>query len=84
MNFDLSKLNDPIYSTFEVGKSYTKPVIKSTLAKIYKEVGYKVTAKATDLSNYFEIRRASVFDGVKRVGGFKLLSKLDNSSDPTT
>ena len=84
MTFDLSKLNDPIYSTFEVGKSYTKPVIKSTLAKIYKEVGYKVTAKATDLSNYFEIRRASVFDGVKRVGGFKLLSKLDNSSDPTT
>lgn len=82
--FDQDKLRDVIYDTFEVGKAYSKASIKSTLAKLYKSIGYKATAKANDLGAYFELRRTSVDDGSgKRVEGFKLLGKIEdnNTSD---
>lgn len=84
LSFDLDKVKNTIYNTFEVGKSYTKSSIKSTLAKLYKEIGYKATAKANDLNCYFKTRETLISDDLKRTAGFKILSKLDNSSDPTT
>lgn len=84
LSFDLDKVKNTIYNTFEVGKSYTKSSIKSTLAKLYKDIGYKATAKANDLNCYFKTRETLISDGLKRTAGFKILSKLDNSSDPTT
>jgi hypothetical protein len=78
LSFSEDKLRNTVYDTFEVGKAYSKASIKSTLAKLYKSIGYKATAKASDLSVYFELRRTSVDDGSgKRVAGFKLLEKLD-------
>ena len=76
-SFDMSVVEDKIVSTFEVGKAYTKAEIKSILAKLYKEIGYKVTAKAIDLERYFKLRRTSVHDGNKRTSGYKLLEKLE-------
>ena len=52
-----------------------------TLNKIYKDLGYKVKAKATDLSKFFNTRGASVQDGDKRVHGIRLLSKLEKEGD---
>ena len=75
--FDKDKVKDEVYKTFEVGKAYSKASLKSTLAKLYKSIGYKATAKASDLSVYFELKRTSVSEGGKRVEGFKLLEKLD-------
>ena len=76
--FDKDKVKDEVYKTFEVGKAYSKASLKLTLADLYKSIGYKATAKASDLSKYFELRRTSVDDGSgKRVEGFKLLEKLD-------
>ena len=84
LSFSEDKLRDVIYDTFEVGKAYSKSSIKSTLTKLYKEIGYKAAAKANDLGAYFELRRTSVDDGSgKRVAGFKLLKKLDKSSATT-
>ena len=77
-SFDLSIVEDKVVSTFEVGKAYTKAEIKSILAKLYKEIGYKVTAKANDLEKYYKLRRTSVHDGSKRVAGFKLLERLED------
>ena len=52
----LATLESKIYSTFEVGKSYTLADTKTTLASMYAELGLKKTAKATDLKKYFVIR----------------------------
>lgn len=79
--FDQDRLRDAIYNTFEVGKAYSKSSIKSTLTDLYKSIGYKATAKASDLSTYFELKRTSVSEGGKRVEGFKLLDKLDETSE---
>ena len=76
-SFDGSVLASKILSTFEEGNSYTKAEIKSILAKLYKELDYKVTAKASDLSKYFKLKETTVNDGSKRVAGFKLLEKLE-------
>ena len=84
LTFDQDKLRDAIYDTFEVGKAYTRSGIKSTLTNLYESIGYKATAKAIDLSTYFETKDTLVSEGGKRVAGFKLLNKVDNSSDPTT
>lgn len=75
--FDMSIVAEKVVSSFEVGKAYTKAEIKSILAKLYKEIGYKVTAKAIDLERYFKLRRTSVHDGNKRTSGYKLLEKLE-------
>lgn len=74
--FDPSIVEGKVVSTFELGKAYTKAEIKSTLANLYKEIGYKATAKASDLFKYFKLRTTSVFNGSKRVAGFKLLEKI--------
>lgn len=81
MTFDLGKLDELINAKFEVGKSYSKSGIKSTLAKIYKEIGYKATAKANVLDNFFKTKRATLVEGGKRVEGFKLLSKIKNNNN---
>ena len=77
--FDQDRLRDAIYNTFEVGKAYSKSSIKSTLTDLYKSIGYKATAKASDLSTYFELKRTSVSEGDKRVEGFRLMEKLNNN-----
>jgi len=81
--FNQDKLRDVVYDVFEVGKAYSKSSIKSMLADLYKSIGYKATAKASDLSYYFDLKRTSVSEGDKRVEGFKLLEKLDRSSAAT-
>lgn len=82
LSFDLDKVRDVVYNTFEVGKSYTKSSIKSTLAKLYKDIGYKATAKANDLNCYFKTRETLISDGLRRTAGFKLLEKIeDNNND---
>ena len=81
MTFDLGKLDELIYAKFEVGKSYSKSGIKSTLAKMYKEIGYKATAKANVLDNFFKTKRATLVESGKRVEGFKLLEKIENNNN---
>ena len=81
LTFDQDKLRDAIYDTFEVGKSYTRSGIKSTLTNLYESIGYKATAKAIDLSNYFETKDTLVSEGGKRVAGFKLLNKIEDNNN---
>ena len=80
-SFDVSTIEDKLFEVFEVGKSYTNNYIKSTLNKIYKDLGYKVKAKATDLSKFFNTRGASVQDGDRRVHGLRILSKPEKEGD---
>lgn len=81
LSFDQDKLREAIYAKFEVGKSYTRSGIKSTLTNLYESIGYKATAKAIDLSNYFETKDTLVSEGGKRVAGFKLLDKIEDNNN---
>lgn len=74
-SFDKNLLKKKIYETFKVGNSYTRSGIKEILAGIYKEIGYKATAKASDLDNYFEYKKGLVTVNNKRVSSFKLINK---------
>ena len=75
MSFDTDLLDSKILSEFNVGESYPNTQIKTRLNEIYKEVGYKIKAKATDLSNYFEVKDCLLSIDSKRVHGLKLISK---------
>lgn len=68
-----------LYSTFEIGKTYSNSLAKSMMSDAYKRIDYRASAKASDLSKYFDLRRTSVqeSDG-SRSNGFKILGKKFN------
>ena len=74
-SFDTDLLDSKILSEFKVGESYPNTQIKTRLNEIYNEVGYKIKAKATDLSNYFDVKDCLLSIDSKRVHGLKILSK---------
>jgi hypothetical protein len=61
-----------IYKIFEVGKRYIKADIKETLKELYERLGYKKTAKASDLQEYFEVKGILTPD---KKNGFEILEK---------
>ena len=75
LSFDTDLLDSKILSEFKVGESYPNTQIKTRLNEIYNEVGYKIKAKATDLSNYFDVKDCLLSIDSKRVHGLKILSK---------
>lgn len=75
LTFDKNSLKEKVLSEFNIGESYTKSFIKEKLGELYKELGYKLKPKASDLENYFEIKSCTMTVGGKRVNGFKILSK---------
>ena len=75
LSFDTDLLDSKILSEFTVGESYPNTQIKTRLNEIYSEVGYKIKAKATDLSNYFDVKDCLLSIDSKRVHGLKILSK---------
>ena len=53
-------LIDEILLLFELGQRYTFSYIKSQLKELYQKYGYQKTAKATDLEEYFYLKRVYV------------------------
>ena len=77
MSFDTNLLDSKILTEFKVGESYANTQIKTRLNEIYSEVGYKIKAKATDLSNYFDVKDCLLSIDSKRVHGLKLIKKKE-------
>ena len=77
LSFDKEKIKGELSNVFEVGQSYTKADIKEKLSEIYKKLGYKASPKATDLSEYYEMKECLVNNGTKRSGGFKILKEKE-------
>lgn len=76
VTFDRDKIRERLYAEFVVGQSYIKAEIKEKLAEIYKEIDYRANPKATDLNEFFEMKRCLLRDSDwKRVNGFKTLSQ---------
>lgn len=59
--------------------TYSNSLAKSMMSDAYKRIDYRASAKASDLSKYFDLRRTSVqeSDG-SRSNGFKILGKKFN------
>lgn len=75
ISFEGDKIFEEIDKEFSIGESYTNVYIKERLGDIYKRIGYKATAKANDLSNYYETKDCLLKENSKRVHGLKLISK---------
>lgn len=73
------KAKNIILETFIIGKRYSLVDIKLSLKNIYSSVGYNATPKASDLSNYFNLKQVKFFDDIqkKSINGYEILSKKD-------
>ena len=74
-----SNLEELIYSVFQVGGKYLKSDIKNILADIYNKSEIKLTAKATDLEKYFEVRAGKITnkETSKRDHYYEILKKKE-------
>ena len=55
-----SDLNSALKNTFLIGNKYTKVFIKDKLTEIYYNVGLNLSPKATDIEDYFEVRKIQI------------------------
>lgn len=65
-----SDLRSAVQEAFIVGKRYTKAEAKEMLRNIYNDIGYKKSPKATDLWEWFNLKRV-YFNGSN---GFEIIS----------
>ena len=73
-----NEIKEKILQTFLVDSRYLKSDIKETLRKIYEELGYSKTPKASDLEEYFEIKECKITNSLgKQDHGFKILKKKE-------
>lgn len=76
--FDLTNISREIYSTFEVGEKRSVSEIKEILRSIYDSIGYKRSPKATDLSDWFEIKSCQIKNDLgQKTRAFELIKKLE-------
>lgn len=71
-------ITNEIYKEFQVGNKISKSEIKQKLKGIYSRLGYDKTPKATDIKDYFDIKRYQATDPVtkKRTESYELIKKL--------
>jgi hypothetical protein len=60
---------------FKVGDKYSKSKVKNILRNLYKELGYRKTAKATDLNHIYVLKDTKVKEEGKWVPGIEILEK---------
>ena len=76
-----NEIKEKILQTFLVDSRYLKSDIKETLRKIYEELGYSKTPKASDLEEYFEIKECKITNSLgKQDHGFKIV-KIKGDQD---
>ena len=77
VTFSQDILESNIYSKFRVGDRIKMSDIKLKLGEIYSSINYDKTPKATDLENYFEIKKCKVTDTEtkKRIDCFEIIKK---------
>ena len=74
-----NEVKQKILSTFSIRNRYLKSDIKETLRKIYEDLGYDKTPKASDLEEYFELRSCQIKNKEtgKKDHGFEILKKKE-------
>ena len=66
------ELSEEIYKNFMVGNRYTKSEVKKILGELYKKIGYKKTAKSTDLVEFFIVKNILTPD---KKAGYEIIAK---------
>ena len=75
--FSSSGLSEAILKNFEEDQLYMRKEIKEKLKKIYSDLGSTRIPKATDLEEYFELKRCVFTVNGKREEGFKLIKRKE-------
>ena len=72
---NLDNLKNKLYSVFLIGSRYTKVYIKTRLAEIYNNLGIQSSPKATDIENYFEVKKVQIINKEtgKKDHGYELI-----------
>ena len=75
--FSSTTLSEAILKNFEEDQLYMRKEIKEKLKKIYSDLGSTRIPKATDLEEYFELKRCVFTVNGKREEGFKLIKRKE-------
>lgn len=77
--FDKQEIVKEIYHVFFIGQRRSLVDIKSMLRRIYGSLGYYKNPKATDLLEYFEVKKIKILldkSTGRRISGYELIKKL--------
>jgi hypothetical protein len=69
---DEEGLKEKVYSEFSVGERLTNAEAKNRLAKVYKDFGLTIKAKASDLKKWFETKPIKIN---RDINGMELIKK---------
>ena len=72
VTFSQDLLEKSMYLEFKEGDKLSLVDIKTKLTNIYDSISYDRKAKATDLENYFEVKKCTINFPDKRVNGLEL------------
>ncbi len=75
ISFNPLLINVEVYKMFNIGDKLSKDNIKQNLSTLYSSLGYKKTAKATDLEQWFEIKEIQWRENGKKIAGFEIIKK---------
>ena len=70
-------LEKSMYLEFKEGDKLSLVDIKTKLTNIYDSISYDRKAKATDLENYFEVKKCTINFPDKRVNGLEIIKKKE-------
>ena len=74
VTFSQDLLEKSMYLEFKEGDKLSLVDIKTKLTNIYDSISYDRKAKATDLENYFEVKKCTINFPDKRVNGLETVS----------
>ena len=67
------EIKTAILFTFQPGNKYTNKFIKEKLQEIYNQFEFKKTAKASDLIEYFDLKRVQYRENGKKIDGLEII-----------
>jgi hypothetical protein len=77
ITFSQDLLEKSMYLEFKEGDKLSLVDIKTKLTNIYDSISYDRKAKATDLENYFEVKKCTINFPDKRVNGLEIIKKKE-------
>lgn len=75
VTFSQDLLEKSMYLEFKEGDKLSLVDIKMKLTNVYDSISYDRKAKATDLENYFEVKKCTINLPDKRVNGLEIIKK---------
>ena len=77
VTFSQDLLEKSMYLEFKEGDKLSLVDIKTKLTNIYDSISYDIKAKATDLENYFEVKKCTINFPDKRANGLEIIKKKE-------